>query len=73
MSWQSHTISDLGFGRYGWFMAWVAGCVKDDIKQVVAYSTLSQLGYMMAAVAVSAYSMAMFHLVTHAFLSHCCF
>ncbi|MGC6404290.1 MAG: NADH-quinone oxidoreductase subunit L [Candidatus Comchoanobacterales bacterium] len=45
----------------------LAGCVKKDIKQVVAYSTLSQLGYMMAATAASAYSLAMFHLVTHAF------
>ena len=57
----------LVLGATGGLWLGLAGCVKDDIKQVVAYSTLSQLGYMMAAVAVSAYSMAMFHLVTHAF------
>src|SRR4029077_985342 len=38
-----------------------------DIKRVVAYSTLSQLGYMTAALGVSAYSAAVFHLMTHAF------
>src|SRR5205823_6460366 len=38
-----------------------------DIKRVVAYSTLSQLGYMTAALGASAYSAAMFHLMTHAF------
>ncbi len=43
------------------------GIVQYDIKRVVAYSTLSQLGYMTAALGVSAYSAAMFHLVTHAF------
>ncbi|MFN9731366.1 MAG: NADH-quinone oxidoreductase subunit L [Pseudomonadota bacterium] len=43
------------------------GIVQNDIKRVVAYSTLSQLGYMTVALGVSAYSAAMFHLVTHAF------
>lgn len=43
------------------------GLVQTDVKRVVAYSTLSQLGYMTAALGVSAYSAAMFHLVTHAF------
>jgi NADH-quinone oxidoreductase subunit L len=43
------------------------GIVQYDIKRVVAYSTLSQLGYMTVALGVSAYSAAMFHLVTHAF------
>src|SRR5256885_10980444 len=38
-----------------------------DIKRVIAYSTLSQLGYMTAALGASAYSAAMFHLMTHAF------
>ncbi len=43
------------------------GIVNNDIKRVVAYSTLSQLGYMTVALGVSAYSVAMFHLMTHAF------
>lgn len=43
------------------------GVVQNDIKRVVAYSTLSQLGYMTVALGVSAYSAAIFHLMTHAF------
>jgi len=43
------------------------GVVQNDIKRVVAYSTLSQLGYMTVALGASAYSIAIFHLVTHAF------
>ena len=43
------------------------GIVQNDIKRVVAYSTLSQLGYMTVALGASAYSAAMFHLITHAF------
>ncbi|HWT36417.1 MAG TPA: NADH-quinone oxidoreductase subunit L, partial [Paraburkholderia sp.] len=43
------------------------GIVQNDIKRVVAYSTLSQLGYMTVALGVSAYPVAVFHLVTHAF------
>src|SRR5580698_444995 len=43
------------------------GVVNNDIKRVVAYSTLSQLGYMTVALGVSAYSGAIFHLMTHAF------
>ena len=41
--------------------------VQNDIKRVIAYSTLSQLGYMMAALGVSAYAAGIFHLITHAF------
>jgi NADH-quinone oxidoreductase subunit L len=48
------------------FMALVA-IVQNDIKRVVAYSTLSQLGYMTVALGASAYAAGMFHLVTHAF------
>ena len=48
------------------FMALVA-VVQTDIKRVVAYSTLSQLGYMTVALGASAYSVAIFHLMTHAF------
>jgi NADH-quinone oxidoreductase subunit L len=43
------------------------GIVQNDIKRVVAYSTLSQLGYMTVALGASAYSAAIFHLMTHAF------
>jgi NADH-quinone oxidoreductase subunit L len=43
------------------------GMVQNDIKRVVAYSTLSQLGYMTVALGASAYSVAVFHLMTHAF------
>src|SRR5256886_3952487 len=48
------------------FMA-LLGVVQNDIKRVIAYSTLSQLGYMTVALGASAYSAGMFHLVTHAF------
>jgi len=43
------------------------GLVQNDIKRVIAYSTLSQLGYMTVALGVSAYSVGIFHLMTHAF------
>ncbi len=43
------------------------GVVNNDIKRVIAYSTLSQLGYMTVALGISAYSAAIFHLMTHAF------
>jgi len=49
------------------FFTGLIGIVQNDIKRVVAYSTLSQLGYMTAALGVSAYSAAVFHLMTHAF------
>ncbi|MFA9461646.1 NADH-quinone oxidoreductase subunit L [Thiohalorhabdus methylotrophus] len=48
------------------FMALI-GLVQNDIKRVVAYSTLSQLGYMVVAMGVSAYAAGIFHLMTHAF------
>ena len=48
------------------FMGFLA-LVQNDIKRVVAYSTLSQLGYMTVALGASAYAAAMFHLITHAF------
>jgi NADH-quinone oxidoreductase subunit L len=53
-------------GITAFFMALIA-MVQYDIKRVVAYSTLSQLGYMTVALGASAYSAAMFHLMTHAF------
>ena len=43
------------------------GIIQNDIKRVVAYSTLSQLGYMTVALGLSAYPVAVFHLMTHAF------
>jgi len=49
------------------FAMGLIGIVQNDIKRVVAYSTLSQLGYMTVALGVSAYSAAVFHLMTHAF------
>jgi NADH-quinone oxidoreductase subunit L len=49
------------------FFMGLVGLVQNDIKRVVAYSTLSQLGYMTVALGASAYAAAIFHLVTHAF------
>src|SRR5437763_4859449 len=49
------------------FFAATIGMVQHDIKRVLAYSTVSQLGYMFAAAGVAAYGAAMFHLMTHAF------
>jgi len=49
------------------FSMGLVGIVQNDIKRVVAYSTLSQLGYMTVALGASAYSIAIFHLFTHAF------
>ena len=49
------------------FFTGLIGMVQNDIKRVVAYSTLSQLGYMTVALGVSAYSAAVYHLMTHAF------
>lgn len=49
------------------FFMGLIGVVQNDIKRIIAYSTLSQLGYMVVALGVSAYSAGMFHLMTHAF------
>ncbi|MFL6600008.1 MAG: NADH-quinone oxidoreductase subunit L [Steroidobacteraceae bacterium] len=49
------------------FFMGLLGIVNNDIKRVIAYSTLSQLGYMVTALGVSAYGAGMFHLMTHAF------
>ncbi len=49
------------------FVAATIGLVQNDIKRVIAYSTMSQLGYMFAAAGVGVYQAAMFHLMTHAF------
>jgi NADH-quinone oxidoreductase subunit L len=55
------------------FFAATIGTTQDDIKKVLAYSTVSQLGYMMAAVGVGAYVDGVFHLMTHAFFKACLF
>ena len=49
------------------FFAATIGCVQNDIKRVIAYSTCSQLGYMFAAAGVGAFQASIFHLITHAF------
>jgi NADH-quinone oxidoreductase subunit L len=54
-------------GGFTAFMAATMGLVMNDIKRVMAYSTISQLGYMMAALGIGAYGAALFHLFTHAF------
>ena len=60
------TVVTLVGGSTAIFAATI-GCVQNDIKRVIAYSTCSQLGYMFFALGVSAYSAGMFHLITHAF------
>jgi NADH-quinone oxidoreductase subunit L len=55
------------FGATTAFFAATVGLVQNDIKRIVAYSTCSQLGYMFVAMGVGAYSVGMFHLLTHAF------
>jgi NADH-quinone oxidoreductase subunit L len=57
----------LVIGAVTAFFMGLLGLVQNDIKRVIAYSTLSQLGYMTVALGASAYSAAIFHLVTHAF------
>lgn len=56
----------LVIGATGALFTGILALVMNDIKRVVAYSTLSQLGYMMVAMGVSAYSAGLFHLLTHA-------
>jgi NADH-quinone oxidoreductase subunit L len=55
------------------FFAATVGIAQNDIKKVLAYSTVSQLGYMMAAVGVGAFAAGVFHLMTHAFFKACLF
>jgi NADH-quinone oxidoreductase subunit L len=57
----------LVIGAITAFFMGLLGVIQNDIKRVVAYSTLSQLGYMTVALGASAYSVAVFHLMTHAF------
>lgn len=66
-----HSETALAFvmviGASTCFLMGLVGIVQNDIKRVVAYSTLSQLGYMVTALGVSAYAAGIFHLMTHAF------
>ena len=55
------------------FFAATIGLVQNDIKKVLAYSTVSQLGYMFLALGIGAFSTAIFHVVTHAFFKACLF
>ncbi|HET8701167.1 MAG TPA: NADH-quinone oxidoreductase subunit L, partial [Nitrococcus sp.] len=57
----------LVFGAMTAFFMGLVGVVQNDIKRVIAYSTLSQLGYMFVALGASAYAAGIFHLMTHAF------
>jgi NADH-quinone oxidoreductase subunit L len=57
----------LVIGAITAFFMGLIGIVQNDIKRVIAYSTLSQLGYMTVALGVSAYSAGVYHLMTHAF------
>src|ERR1022692_580307 len=65
----SETALSMGviIGASTAFFMGLLGIVNNDIKRVIAYSTLSQLGYMTVALGASAYSAAIFHLMTHAF------
>ena len=55
------------------FFAATIALTQNDIKKVLAYSTVSQLGYMFLAVGVGAFGAAMFHVLTHAFFKACLF
>ncbi|HUH88788.1 MAG TPA: NADH-quinone oxidoreductase subunit L [Pusillimonas sp.] len=66
-----HSSTALSFiiviGAIGALFLGILGIIQNDIKRVIAYSTLSQLGYMTVALGASAYSASVFHLMTHAF------
>lgn len=57
----------MGIGALTALLTGLLGLVQSDIKRIIAYSTLSQLGYMMTAMGASAYPVGIFHLMTHAF------
>ena len=62
-------VQDLaaGLGAVTLLMAGLIALVQTDIKRVIAYSTMSQIGYMFLGAGIGAYANAMFHLMTHAF------
>jgi NADH-quinone oxidoreductase subunit L len=66
---QAHTVSDIaaGLGAATLLIAGLVALVQTDIKRVIAYSTMSQIGYMFLAAGIGAYANGMFHLMTHAF------
>src|SRR5262249_16034953 len=66
------TLIPLGGGAAAFFGATI-GVAHNDIKKVLAYSTVSQLGYMFAALGVGASTAGVFHLMTHAFFKACLF
>jgi NADH-quinone oxidoreductase subunit L len=63
----------LVVGVFTAILAATMGLVQNDIKKVLAYSTVSQLGFMFAALGVGAYTAAVFHVMTHAFFKACLF
>ncbi|HEY2326302.1 MAG TPA: NADH-quinone oxidoreductase subunit L [Gaiellaceae bacterium] len=65
----AHIVQDLaaGLGAATLLMAGLIALVQTDIKRVIAYSTMSQIGYMFLGVGIGAYSSGLFHLMTHAF------
>lgn len=67
----SHVIAVIGVATA--FFAATIALVQTDIKKVLAYSTISQLGFMFLALGVGAYGAAIFHVVTHAFFKACLF
>ena len=67
----SHLIAVVGVATA--FFAATVAMVQTDIKKVLAYSTISQLGYMFVALGVGAYGVAIFHVMTHAFFKACLF
>ncbi len=67
----SHVIAVVGVATA--FFAATIALVQTDIKKVLAYSTISQLGFMFLALGVGAYGVALFHVVTHAFFKACLF
>ncbi|MDQ6612262.1 MAG: NADH-quinone oxidoreductase subunit L [Gemmatimonadota bacterium] len=67
----SHVIAVIGVATA--FFAATIALVQTDIKKVLAYSTISQLGFMFLALGVGAYGPAIFHVVTHAFFKACLF
>jgi NADH-quinone oxidoreductase subunit L len=68
MEFAPHALTMVTFiGATTCLFAATIGCVQNDIKRVIAYSTCSQLGYMFMAAGVGAYQVSIFHLITHAF------
>jgi NADH-quinone oxidoreductase subunit L len=68
MEYAPHALAFVTFiGASTALFAATVGCVQNDIKRVIAYSTCSQLGYMFVAAGVGAYQVSIFHLITHAF------